>query len=75
MMRILVAVVIAGGCAHDVHRRMAQATPGDSVGSIELVLTHPSPDVIVAVNGVLVVDGGKITSAAPGQVLWGPGKR
>jgi hypothetical protein len=57
MMRILVAVVIAGGCAHDVHRRMAQATPGDPVGSIELVLTHPSPDVIVAVNGVLVVDG------------------
>jgi len=29
----------------------------------------------VAVNGVLVVDGGKITGAAPGQVLWGPGKR
>ncbi|HEX4440440.1 MAG TPA: D-aminoacylase [Thermoanaerobaculia bacterium] len=29
----------------------------------------------VAVNGVLVVDGGKITNAAPGQVLWGPGKR
>jgi N-acyl-D-aspartate/D-glutamate deacylase len=28
----------------------------------------------VAVNGVLVVDGGKITGAAPGQVLWGPGK-
>jgi hypothetical protein len=24
---------------------------------------------------VLVVDGGKITGAAPGQVLWGPGKR
>ena len=29
----------------------------------------------VAVNGVLVVDGGKITGAAPGQVLYGPGKR
>jgi N-acyl-D-amino-acid deacylase len=29
----------------------------------------------VAVNGVLVVDGGKITGAAPGQVLWGPGKK
>jgi dihydroorotase/N-acyl-D-amino-acid deacylase len=29
----------------------------------------------VAVNGVLVVDEGKITNAAPGQVLWGPGKR
>ena len=29
----------------------------------------------VAVNGVLVVDEGKITAAAPGQVLYGPGKR
>ena len=29
----------------------------------------------VAVNGVLVVDGGKITGAAPGQALRGPGYR
>jgi N-acyl-D-aspartate/D-glutamate deacylase len=29
----------------------------------------------VAVNGVLVVDGGKITGATPGQIMWGPGKR
>ena len=29
----------------------------------------------VAVNGVLVVDGGKITSAAPGQALRGQGYR
>ena len=27
----------------------------------------------VAVNGVLVVDGGKITGAAPGKALRGPG--
>ncbi len=27
----------------------------------------------VAVNGVLVVDGGKITAARPGQILLGPG--
>ena len=27
----------------------------------------------VAVNGVLVVDGGKITQARPGQILLGPG--
>jgi N-acyl-D-aspartate/D-glutamate deacylase len=29
----------------------------------------------VAVNGVLVVDGGKITGALPGKVLLGPGAR
>lgn len=29
----------------------------------------------VAVNGVLVVDGGRITAAAPGQALRGPGYR
>ena len=29
----------------------------------------------VAVNGVLVVDGGKITGAAPGKALRGPGYR
>ncbi|HLQ36930.1 MAG TPA: amidohydrolase family protein, partial [Planctomycetota bacterium] len=29
----------------------------------------------VAVNGVLVMDGGKITGTAPGQVLRGPGYR
>jgi N-acyl-D-amino-acid deacylase len=29
----------------------------------------------VAVNGQLVVDGGKITAARPGRILYGPGKR
>jgi hypothetical protein len=29
----------------------------------------------VAVNGVLVVDDGKITSARPGRILRGPGYR
>jgi N-acyl-D-aspartate/D-glutamate deacylase len=29
----------------------------------------------VAVNGVLVVDGGRITSARPGRILRGPGYR
>jgi dihydroorotase/N-acyl-D-amino-acid deacylase len=29
----------------------------------------------VAVNGALVVDGGKITAARPGQILLGPGAR
>ena len=56
MKRLLVLALVAG-CAHDVRARVPQATPHDSVGSIELVLTHPSPDVYVAVNGVLVVDG------------------
>jgi len=28
----------------------------------------------VAVNGQLVVDEGKITSARPGKILYGPGK-
>jgi N-acyl-D-aspartate/D-glutamate deacylase len=29
----------------------------------------------VAVNGALVVDGGKITGALPGKILLGPGAR
>jgi hypothetical protein len=27
------------------------------------------------VNGELVVDGGKVTDARPGQVLYGPARR
>lgn len=56
MKRLLVLALLAS-CAHDVRARLPQATPHDPVGSIELVLTHPAPDVYVAVNGVLVVDG------------------
>ena len=33
------------------------------------------PSVIVFVNGVAVVDGGKVTSALPGRGLRGPGYR
>ena len=37
---------------------------------------HYSPGFpFVAVNGQLVVDGGKVTSARPGQVILGPGAR
>jgi len=57
MHHLLLVAIVAGGCAHDVRARLPRATPDESTGSIELVLTHPAPDVYVAVNGVLVVDG------------------
>jgi hypothetical protein len=53
---VAIAWVVLGACARDVRARYPTA-PGDETGSIVLVLTRPSPDVYVAVNGVLVVDG------------------
>ena len=55
---LLVATLLAG-CAHDVHAHFptpAGEPPGDT-GSLTLVLTRSSPDVYVAIDGVLVVNG------------------
>ncbi len=55
---ILVVTLVLGGCAHDVRTRY----PGPamiSTGSIVLVLTQSSSDVVVALDGYLVVDGAR----------------
>ena len=57
-MRCIALAVLLTACAHDVraHYPSAGEPPGDT-GSLTLVLTRPSPDVYVAIDGVLVVDG------------------
>ena len=53
---VMAVTLLVGGCAHDVHARFPSA--GDAAtGSLVLVFTQPSPDVYVAIDGVLVVDG------------------
>lgn len=54
---LMVALVVLGGCAHDVRTRYPLAAPGMSTGSILLVLTQASDGVVVTVDGNLVVDG------------------
>lgn len=55
----VVTWVVLGACARDVRARYPSdpGAPGDDTGSIVLVLSRPSPDVYVAVDGVLLVDG------------------
>lgn len=52
------ALTLAVGCAkpHDIITGFAPTAPGAS-GSLTLLFTHASDDVIVAVNGRLVVEG------------------
>jgi hypothetical protein len=60
MARLLVAAAVSigllGGCAHDVRKRYP-VEPGLSTGSIVLVLTNAASDVVVAVDGYLIVAG------------------
>jgi hypothetical protein len=52
---LLAAALLAGGCARDVHMRMVNAPEQQAdTGSLEIVLTQPARDLVVAVNGVLV---------------------
>ncbi len=54
----VVAWVALGACARDVRARYPSSSgPGEDTGSLVLVLTRSSPDVYVAIDGVLVVDG------------------
>jgi len=53
---LVVALALGAGCARDVVSRCPSG-PDEATGTIVLVLTRPSPDAYVAVNGVLVVDG------------------
>lgn len=74
----------AAGCAHDVHARFPQPTPDEATGTVELVFGAPSPQVSVAVNGVMVVRGARtehvtITGVPTGYadlaIAAGPGEK
>lgn len=54
---ILVVALVLGGCARDVRTRYPGPAAPSSTGSILLVLTRASSDVVVTVDGYLVVDG------------------
>jgi len=61
MARLLLAAAVSialalAGCAHDVRARYP-AQPGLSTGSLVLVFTSAASDVVVAVDGYLIVDG------------------
>ena len=81
----LAAAALCVACARDVRATFpAQAAPGEPTGSIVLVFTRPSPDVYVAINGVLVVDGantsrvridGVATGYADVALAVGPGEK
>jgi hypothetical protein len=82
-MRFVVVLLLLAGCAKDVRTRYP-SVPGEPVGSITLVFTRPSPDVYVAINGRLVVDGahtshirvdGVATGFADVALAVGPGEK
>jgi len=49
------AVVVAAGCARDVHVRLP-SDADEPTGSVTVVVTQPARDLTVAVNGVLVAE-------------------
>jgi hypothetical protein len=51
----LVGCLMISGCARDVRVAMPME-PGDSTGSIKILLTQPASDLTVTVNGVLVAE-------------------
>jgi hypothetical protein len=55
-MRGLLLAVLLVGCTHDVRVRYP-SDPAEPTGTVVLAFTKPASDVIVAVNGVMVVDG------------------
>lgn len=82
-MKLLVLAVALCACARDVRARYPSA-PDEPTGTITLVLTHPSPDLYVAINGALVVGGantshvridGVSTGYADVAIAMGPGEK
>jgi hypothetical protein len=78
-----VMVVAVAACSHDVRVRYP-SDPADSTGTVILAFTKPASDVLVAVNGVLVVTGedtGRIridgipTGSADLAIAAGPGEK
>lgn len=51
-----VILVVASACTHDV-RVHYPSDPAESTGTVNLVFTKPASDVVVAINGLLVVNG------------------
>ena len=79
----MVVLILLVGCAKDVRTRYP-SDPSEPVGSVTLVFTRPSPDVYVAINGHLVVNGahtshirveGVATGYADIAIAVGPGEK
>jgi hypothetical protein len=84
MRLVVLSIVFVIGCAKDVRTTLPADAPGDPTGAIVLVLTQASSDVVVAVNGALVVDGahtkrdrieGVPTGYADLAIAIGPGEK
>jgi hypothetical protein len=69
-MRLLLLLVIAVGCSHDVHARFP-APPGAPTGKLVLLLSKPASNVTVAINGVLVVEDEKTRRVTIDQIPSG----
>jgi anti-sigma-K factor RskA len=52
---LIAAVLVVSGCANNVRTRYP-STASDATGTLVLALTRSASDVMVAVNGVLVVE-------------------
>lgn len=67
---LVLLVVLAAACAHDVHTRFP-ADPGASTGRIALVFTDVASPVNVAVNGLLLVRGARTEKVVVADVPIG----
>jgi hypothetical protein len=56
MHRALFVLALVAGCAHDVRTRFPSAAD-EPTGTIILAFTKPADDVLVTINGVLVIAG------------------
>ena len=80
---VAAALVLCVACTHPVRTRYP-SDPAEPTGTVILAFTKPASDVIVAVNGVLVVNGedtdrvqidGIPTGSADLAIAAGPGEK